>query len=175
MQHAFGICSQQIYSCVTKYFCLIWLVTLAYAQTAKRTSKKSLTISNSKFYPHISIFHSACSFISPKQHILIKCGQDTSRQNLTQSILATDSILVQLVYFQHKPASGLRPRFLDSVSSSILKPVFLKITDILSYLLLLWILSEKPCNKSYCTDPLYAISFHKLLLCWLIVNAYDFC
>lgn len=117
----------------------------------------------------------ALTFISPKQHILIKCGQDTSRQNLTQSILATDSILVQLVYFQHKPASGLRPRFLDSVSSSILKPVFLKITDILSYLLLLWILSEKPCNKSYCTDPLYAISFHKLLLCWLIVNAYDFC
>lgn len=68
------------------------------------------------------------------------------------------------VCFQYKSASGLRSRFLaswtsDSFSRSILKPLFLKITDILSYLNFLWILSEKPCNKSCSTDPFYANQF----------------
>lgn len=109
------------------------------------------------------------TFLSSTYNILIKYKQENG-QTKYDMIYFNHSLRLATacVYFQHKSASGLRSRFLaswtsDSFSSSILKPLFLKITDILSYLNLLWILSEKPCNKSCSTDPFYANQFPQII------------
>lgn len=133
-------------------------------------------------HPHSAKVSSTCPLpmqlshpqsVTPWHTALIWCGQLKSDIYYLPHVPSCCS----LIYFQHNPVSCPRPKFFaswtsETFSSSMSKPQSLKITDILSDLLLFPLMSEKPWSKPCCPGSLRQINVHKPLAVISYYNSY---